>query len=80
MVNSTDRKFSYLNKKIRNYLDNEEAMLTILGKPLQSNEILYDVVKDIICNRNGSVLYIWGNSNVDKDLIYYINKNSKYYA
>ncbi len=80
MVNSTDKKLSYLKKKIKNYLDNEEAMLTILGKPLQSNEVLYDVVKDIICNRHGSVLYIWGNSNVDKELISYINKKSKYYA
>lgn len=80
MVNSTDREFSYLNKKIKNYLDNEEGILTILGKPLQSNKVLYHAVKEVIRNRHGSVLYMWGNSSVDKGLISYINKNSKYYA
>lgn len=80
MVNSTNKELSYLKKKIRNYLDNEEKILTVLGKPLQSNKVLYDVVKDIICNRHGRVLYIWGNSNIDKELISYINKKDKYYA
>lgn len=81
MINSASKKLSYLEKKIKNYLEDEEEILMILGKPLQSNKVLYGLIKDIICNKQGNVLYIWGNSNVDKRLISYIGrKEHKYWA
>lgn len=81
MINSANKKLGYLERKIKNYLEDEEEILMILGKPLQSNRILYGLIKDIICNKNGNVLYIWGNSNIDKELISYIGKKEcKYWA
>lgn len=81
MINSASKKLSYLERKIKNYLENEEEILMILGKPLQSNKILYKLIKDIIFNKNGNVLYIWGNSNIDKELISYIGgKECNYWA
>lgn len=81
MINSASKKLSYLEKTIKNYLEDEEEILMILGKPLQSNKVLYGLIKYIICNKQGNVLYIWGNSNVDKRLISYIGrKEHKYWA
>lgn len=78
-MNSTDKELIYVKKRINNYLEDEEHLLTVIGKPLDSNEILYDTIKEVI-KRRGTVLYIWGNSRVDKNLINYINRESKYYA
>lgn len=79
MINSASKKLSYLERKIKNYLENEEKILTILAKPLQSNEIFYDLIKNIIFNKKGNVLYVWGNSNADKRLISYIGKKEDEY-
>lgn len=78
-MNSTYKELVYIKRKINNYLQGEENLITVLGKPLDSNEILYDTIKNIIKKR-GNVLYIWGNSKIDKRLVTYINKENEYYS
>lgn len=78
MSNSINKELIYLKKEINNFLNCEDELLTVLGRPLDSNEIFYDIIKEVVVNKGGRSLYIWENEGVDKGLISYINREDYY--
>lgn len=80
MAKIAEKEISFINKKIINFLNSNDELLTIINKPLHGNEILYDVIKESIVNKKGKVLYLFGGDKVDKNIISYINIKESYYT
>lgn len=70
---------SIINKKISNWFLKDEKILTVCARPLQSNIIFYDLINDIL-KKNGKILYISGNSNVDYELVDFLEVSNKKYC
>ena len=78
MDNSINKELIYLKKKISNFFYCKDELLTVLGRPLDSNEIFYDILEEVFSDESKKVLYIWGDESVDKGIISHINKEIYY--
>lgn len=76
---SDNKEITEVKKEIDNWFYSSENLLTVCARPLQKNNILYELIGSILKNR-GNVLYIWGNSKVDEKMVQTLNLSSKRYS